>query len=340
MTKFNHSRRNGIGNTWYFKCLIIFISASPGSALSADNRNPLTLHASYAIDSATASGLSGLDWCEGMLLTIDDRDDSNIYQIELNADRARLVESIQIAKPKRTNKPPYLRRLLSFVRGIMGTGTYDWEGISCMNDEIFLLSEIDGAVMQLGSNGQPTWRISGQIPKLQREGLYEDTFIGSEAITWVDEDTLLLGHERSPPAIIRVNTATDDIAVLGLNNERETNLPHLESPDITGMDIQNELLYTLHRNAMLVCIRTIDAYKVIDCRSYRNTEQSSEYKYPSMRYGRAEGIAVQNSYIYVVLDNNGDARVKNGSNRPLLFVFENPWSMSVKTKQFDAGSSR
>ena len=59
------------------------------------------------------------------------------------------IVNLAISKHLRTESPPFLGSLLRFVRGIIGRGTSDWEGTSCGNGKISLLSEIDGAVLKL-----------------------------------------------------------------------------------------------------------------------------------------------------------------------------------------------
>jgi hypothetical protein len=46
-----------------------------------------------------------------------------------------------------------------------------------------------------------------------------------------------------------------------------------------------------------------------------------------MKYGRAEGLAVDKDHFYVILDNNNDPKINDPNNRlPLLFIFERPKS--------------
>jgi hypothetical protein len=58
---------------------------------------------------------------------------------------------------------------------------------------------------------------------------------------------------------------------------------------------------------------------------YGRTENDPRYTYEDETYGMAEGLAISGREVFIVLDNNGQARAADGADhRAQLFVFERP----------------
>jgi hypothetical protein len=53
--------------------------------------------------------------------------------------------------------------------------------------------------------------------------------------------------------------------------------------------------------------------------SFDDVVESENYRYKDMKYGLAEGLAVTDEFIYVVLDNNKDSR-EHENNQNSLFI--------------------
>jgi hypothetical protein len=58
---------------------------------------------------------------------------------------------------------------------------------------------------------------------------------------------------------------------------------------------------------------------------YRHAEHDPRYMYEDRTFGMAEGIAIDEQRVYILLDNNEKARAADARDRrPTLFVFERP----------------
>ena len=86
-------------------------------------------------------------------------------------------------------------------------------------------------------------------------------------------------------------------------------------------------MFVLERNAEIISTvaRNGNDIRVAPWRSVRETLDREEYRYGDRRFGMAEGLAMDAAHIYVVLDNNGNAREHDATDtRPMLFVFHRP----------------
>ena len=66
-------------------------------------------------------------------------------------------------------------------------------------------------------------------------------------------------------------------------------------------------------------------YEELEVWSFGHVTNADEYRYEDMTFGKAEGLTMDEDNVYVILDNNGLARVGDPTDhRPLLFVFARP----------------
>jgi hypothetical protein len=99
------------------------------------------------------------------------------------------------------------------------------------------------------------------------------------------------------------------------------------SDDLSDLTVSDGELYALERNAhRVVRLAKVDGrYREVGSWSYARTENDPAYRYEDRTFGLAEGLALDDQHVYVVLDNNEQAREAAGSDRrPLLFVFQRP----------------
>lgn len=88
-----------------------------------------------------------------------------------------------------------------------------------------------------------------------------------------------------------------------------------------------DTLYALERNAFVVSqlIKENGQYRQGKGWSYEYIENDEKWLYRDTTYGLAEGLCLDDKFIYIALDNNGDARRNNPKDtRPLLFILERP----------------
>jgi len=78
----------------------------------------------------------------------------------------------------------------------------------------------------------------------------------------------------------------------------------------------------LHR----VSLRSLDArFREAGRWSYARTENDPRYRYRDRAFGLAEGLALDEQHVYIVLDNNDEPRLNSENDRRgLLFVFKRP----------------
>jgi hypothetical protein len=274
--------------------------------------------------------LSGLVFCRNSLLTVSDKTQNWVFSIESSGDGLVLNKFLRFEVPSHEFDRPWLRNLYAYLRGLVGQSSTDWEGISCDEGAIYLVSEIFGSILIIRDGTRPSWRSVADKEILGSYPLYQHTFTGFESIAIEDKKSAFIGHERDPAAIVVFDMAYEPGKVsdfMAISNIPDHQTPTSISEDISGSDIHDGILYTLHRGSRQICAQKTNPPFVgfLGCRSYASTEKSGAYAYPSMTYGRAEGIAATDDKLYVILDNNGDKLISNGSTEALLFIFENPW---------------
>jgi hypothetical protein len=60
--------------------------------------------------------------------------------------------------------------------------------------------------------------------------------------------------------------------------------------------------------------------------SFEGTERDPKWAFQDQTYGLAEGLAISETELYIVFDNNGDVRRTDPKDRrPLLARFQHPW---------------
>jgi hypothetical protein len=98
-------------------------------------------------------------------------------------------------------------------------------------------------------------------------------------------------------------------------------------PDFADLSTVRGQSYVLVRNAHLVMrlSRAGGGWQQGAAWSYAAAENDPRWAYVDQKYGMAEGLAIDDSAIYVVIDNNKIARASAANDlRPTLFVFERP----------------
>lgn len=302
-------------------CLLIPLPVGP--VFAAGHLHEI---AHYSVADSSGKDLSGLDVCDGEILTISDKNDDDVYRLDAVENGYALSVHATISGLDRfPPDTPFMTKLYAQGRKLIGQSRTDWEGISCFDDEIFLISETLYAVAPVYPPAVIRWLPVEGIPD---RAYWDSLLIGIESLT-VSDPVTWLGLERRPALIMQAEDQADAFLVqstFSASAERPDGLPLLGDPDITGSDVFDNALYTLHRSAQLVCRRPLPLDASVDplCWSYASSENAADVAYPSMRFGRAEGLAVTADRIFIVLDNNGDRRVSDGSDEALFFEFLHP----------------
>ncbi|UHQ55148.1 esterase-like activity of phytase family protein [Microbulbifer sp. YPW16] len=299
---------------------------------------PAELRGSWWLDGSAGLDISGLSFCDGELLAVSDKDSTGIYRIRLDqpamgpgprtdadsgeaGDNAVPAAATQLEPYRRINGldlpsgrwEGWKAALLNLVQS--GTAA-DFEGISCSGGDIYMVSERHHRVAQLPTTGDARW-----LPPQWADGARERGFMlqfngASEGLVRDGEDTWI-AMERDGRGLVRLSGDTVEYF-------RVPGVPGLDfrgrSEDLTGLDIYDGALYTLERNAFAVCRRALPGLRAQWCINYRAVEERPEYIYRETYYGKAEGLAVRDDGIFVVLDNNNLGRVAAPDDRRGLLL--------------------
>ena len=256
---------------------------------------------------------SGLTIFNNTLFTVSDKHDDTIFRVQLMDDKAVLVPHVQFILSE-----PVAEKAL------------DFEGITCDNEgNFYIVSEGTFRILRVSADGEKVSWVSPSLqPHGKKVGLFQTRGAYLEGITLVDENQFVVCAERQPRGIIEVNTGTIPPTITAFKyNTTRAELPKDRSPDFTGLFWENGILYTLQRNAYILCklVKNHQGFKEKDLWSYEAIVTREEFQYENMKFGRAEGLCMDENYVYIILDNNGDARRSDPSDRrPLLLIMERP----------------
>ncbi|MCW8885427.1 MAG: esterase-like activity of phytase family protein [Motiliproteus sp.] len=290
----------------------------------ADEPQQLKLIRALEVYSASEIGAlqpSGLAYCDGRLLMVSDRHNQTVFTFRLEQDRAIAEPWIQlgdIPSPELDSYPFGQRWLTKISR------RYDWEGVSCdAEGRLYLVSEALAQVLVRESDGRLHWLGAEAYHRGRELGLFEHTNAFAEGLA-VSGDGMVMVAERQPRGLVFLHRQAGNWNVQQVRYL--SGFPSLVRPDdFSGVLLEERGVYTLERNHFKVCRRSLMEFTEEQCWGYRSVEESPALRYEDRRYGKAEGLARNGSRLYLVLDNNEDARaVDSGNRRPLLFVFQQP----------------
>ena len=309
--------------------------------VSAEPAPSLRLVSEHAIEGMRGGNLSGLALCGKDLWAVSDRDDDQIYRLDVQAGvwRAQAV-GIGVPPVPDSGLPWGLRSrtwAASFVRG----GDLDFEGITCDNaGNRYIVSESHAAVLQVPPVGPTSWlkispmlvreaRASGML--LHFNALFEGLAINPAG------DQLWLAAERERRGLLlikRQQTVWDCDGGCVLLSEAGMEMQPAKFPkaravsrDFADLSLFNGKLFTLERNAFEICRRDAVTAKVERCWSFADEALQDNRRYPQ-GYGLTEALIVDADGAWVGIDNNDGARA-DGEYRPIVWRFAAPeggWS--------------
>lgn len=256
---------------------------------------------------------SGLTIFNNTLFTVSDKHDDTIFRVQLMDDTAVLVPHVQFEPSE-----------------LVTEKALDLEGITCDSEgNFYIISESAFRILRISSDGKEVSWISPNLRSYgEAAGLFQTRGAYLEGITFVDENQFVVCAERQPRGIIEVNTNTTPPTVTTFKyNTTIAELPENRNPDFTGLFWENGILYTLQRNAYVLCklIKNHQGFVEKDFWSYGAIVTHEEFQYENMTFGRAEGLCMDKDHVYVILDNNGDARRSTPTDRrPLLLIMQRP----------------
>ena len=289
--------------------ILFFFSA----VLSQELVEPLKLHKAYFIEGLDNAQLSGLTVYDGSLYTVSDKHDAWIYRIDFTDDTAVLK------KYRRTG-----------ISAFSNLKRHDFEGITHdASGNFYLISETECRIRIVPPHGQtPGWI----DPKFKQwgvqAGLFQVPNAYLEGICCISPEKFVLCAERQPRGFLEVDLSGKPVVVNAYQAEQSKyRFEEGRSMDFSGLFKWGSAIYVLERNAYVVSRLEKKHGRFAESRgwSYRHIETNKEFRYSDMRYGKAEGLCVDEAHVYVILDNNDVPFAADPSRRqPLLLIFEKP----------------
>jgi hypothetical protein len=263
---------------------------------------------------------SGLSLFQGRLLTVSDRHDSDIFELLLGSDRVNLRSFAHFPPPG--DEPPPL----------------DFEGISADGGSLLLVSERHFRVLRVQLEAPEQGRAPGAAKarwltesletRGHEAGLFQKQNANFEGLLRLPSGALLLAAEREPRGLMKL---ARDLSVSSGGTWAMPSsayaVPLERAADFCDLAMAGDRVYALMRNAHLIVElqETPNGFREGAAWSYAAAENAPEFAYADPRFGLAEGLAIGHREIFVVLDNNAQARrAAPEDRRPLLFVFKRP----------------
>lgn len=324
-----------------FALAILLLSGLAATSVVAAPAAELKLISEHPVDGMRGGNLSGLALCGKELWTVSDRDDDQIYRLDISADTWQ-AETVKINVPPvpESGLPFGLRsrtKAASLIRG----GDLDFEGISCdAAGNRYIVSEAHAAVLQVPVTGEPEWlkiapgmvreaRASGLL--LHFNALFEGLAVNPEG------NQIWLAAERERRGLIsikRPQTLWDCDGPCVLLSEAGTEMQPAQMPkakavsrNFSDVALFEGKLFTLESSQFQLCRRDPVTAKVEQCWSYADEMLAPQRQY-NQPYGLAEALVMEADGAWIGLDNNFGARA-DGEKRPIVYRFAAPaggWS--------------
>ncbi|MBC2717665.1 MAG: hypothetical protein HF978_20370 [Desulfobacteraceae bacterium] len=282
-------------------------------AFSEDTVIALNLHKVYFVEGPDNFQPSGLTIIDGRLYTVSDKHDHLIYRLKLNSVTAAAIPAVKIPLP-----------ILSFIH------PYDFEGITHDDSgNFYLASETQCRILRISPDGENAdWITPDLKPAGEKAGLFQVKNAYLEGICCISSNEFILCTERQSRGFVEINLAATPIQINAYPSEySKFEFPEGKRKDFSGLCRYKNDLYILERNAFLISQLKRDNNKLVETIgwSYRHIETITPYRYVDMEFGKAEGLCMDDDYIYIIFDNNGDHRADTPDDcRPLLMLFNHP----------------
>ena len=271
------------------------------------------------VDGPTHFQPSGLALDQGALFTISDKHSEAIYRLDVQADRVLAV----VARPIRLPE----KNLFLDLEGIVADGAGGF----------YLVSEEYARVVFVPRDGPSSWVTDDLRPIGRPLGLlvkYNATF---EGIALLGPRHFLLAAERDARGVIEADFAVTPPKIVATRID-ESSLPYSgkRHPDFADLSVWHGRVFALLRNACGVCELVRDPVAGGAWREgevavrFPSIETDPRTQYRDMTYGLAEGLALDDTHLYLVLDNNDDTLAADPKdNRSRLLIFANPFAPPV-----------
>jgi uncharacterized protein YjiK len=268
----------------------------------------LVLERALSVDGPGNFQPSALALSGGRLYTVSDKTSSTLFELALGpTDQAVARPALAVELPE--------------ARG----EDLDFEGLAVEPDGSFLvLSEARSRVLRVSAAGA-AWLPLDLMGPARRAGLLATRGAGLEGLA-LFAGGLVVAAERQPRGLVVAPPGASPRAVV----LEHTRLPNLRGrpPDFSDLATSAGRLYALARNAEAVVELVPEGGGFEERRWWSFAEAVAANRYGDERFGMAEGLALDDARVYVILDNNGLARAgAPADRRPILFIFRRPAEM-------------
>jgi uncharacterized protein YjiK len=249
---------------------------------------------------------SGLYLSRGHLLTVSDKHDEAVFELDLQSE-------VAVARPFLTFEPPAGKAL-------------DLEGLTGNDDgSLLLASESQLRLLVVSPSGRAQWSAPSLEEAGRKAGLFQKSNAGLEGVARIGNQ-LVLAAEREPRGLLEADEKGGNVVAYRMPAAPCT-ARSKRSDDWSDLTVSDGELFALERNTHhIVRLARVDGrYRHVGYWSYAQTENDPRYRYEDRTFGLAEGLALDDQHVYVVLDNNEQTReAARSDRRPLLFVFRRP----------------
>ena len=300
----------------------------------------LALQSEHPVEGMRGRNLSGLALCKGEMWAVSDRDDDQIYRLDM---RYALWQAepltLDVPPPPESGLPWGVRMMGKAISPLRG-GDLDFEGITCDDaGNRYVVSESYAAVLNIPQTGSPAWlkidsalvrqaRASGML--LHFNALFEGIAVNPQG----NQIWLAAERERRGLLTIRKKQSVWDCengCVLmsegGLEQPPAQLKAKAQQKDFADLALFEGKLFTLERMAYRICRRTPDTGAIERCWSFANDALTDARRY-NTGYGNSEALSLDAKGAWVGVDNGNHARA-DGEKRPVVWRFAAPqggWS--------------
>ncbi len=281
-------------------------------ALRAASPELELVHA-WSVDGPGRFDASGIAIRDGRFFVVSDRHENTIFELRFDGDQAH-------ASPAVTFTPPH---------PLPDVGYLDNEAIAIADDGFYVASEWGFAIYHVPAGGGAAEWVTPNLRSVGASvGLFatKDAFV--EGVAVLGENWFLLAAERQPRGVIEVQGGNPPLRVCAQEMDASNHpVPPGRSLDFADLFAWRGRVFALARNQALVVELRRDAdgaWIEGEAWSFGGTEKAAPYQFADMTFGMAEGLAIDERFIYLLLDNNDIAREGHPTDkRTWLWAFRN-----------------
>jgi len=276
----------------------------------------LELTQKWSVEGPGRFDASGIARRDGEYFVVTDRHHDTVFRLTMAGDVAKAAPAFTFGGPD-----PY-----------PAIGYMDMEAIVAAPDGgFFLAPEWGFAVCHVPAGPDRTtarWVTSDFRAAGEAAGLFATKDAYVEGLACLGDGHFLIACERSPRGLIEVRGGLEATRVDAQRMDASRfAVPAGRTLDWTDLAVWRGRVFALARNQHLVVELQRDetgAWGERAAWSFAATENAPEHRFTEMTYGQAEGLAIEDDRILVLLDNNNLERVAQpGDRRTWLFAFRN-----------------